>query len=219
MVGVTLAGGNVDIWNDQSGNGYHLTDLAGFRPGFSATAWNGANPGVTNSPAGLLEQTGGLASYLSGTPNLSMVCSVTTAPTDGGLRVVCSWRNDPALDDPLVLGVQNKTGSPFNDAIVRMHSQTDNVEDGVDTAEGRHTIGYTLSSGGAVKLYVDGVETASDTLTETFATANQFLMLCDHFGGSNWLGVVSEVVIYSAVLSGANVSAYHTYAASKWGGM
>lgn len=223
-VGVTASGGTISQWNDQSGNGYNLTQASsGLRPGYSATAWNGANPGITHNGSGLkfMINAGGLGSvWNSDNPlvfSFLFVVHPTTVPST--YSMVAAWRDDPTLNNVIAAGLSGAgDGSNSGACLTAGSAGAVDLLGSEDAADARLTQAIVYNGSGAA-FYRNGSASGTASGTQTVSGQNQILLLCDQFGASNFNGVLSELIIYSSELSSTDAAGFHAYAAAKWGGL
>jgi hypothetical protein len=77
-----------------------------------------------------------------------------------------------------------------------------------------HQLVISATSGGALKLYIDGVEKASSTTSRNTNTSNRFIIVAaNDFGGANYAqfytGTATAVSVYNTPLSAAQVLSHY----------
>ena len=210
--GLSLTGSRVTAWNDQSGNGHHLSEFSGLGPTYAATGWNSAKPTVQfgGTNVFLRNVTTSIYSYPNGTGTPITIFATVNATT-GSTGALLHWFEDPGVSDTYTFGILN------SDALRVYDGATDHS--GSAAATGRKRIAYTYD-GSTLKGYV-GSGTADFTvgsLSIVKAGLTRMYMGAIWNLTQKWQGDVSEVIVYSAALSAAHVASYVSYSNTKWAG-
>ena len=216
--GVSIVGGGVDTWADQSGIGNGVS-AALTRPSLTASVINGL-PGVTWSSAAVLVGAGTLVAH-DAARQISVVCR----PAPGGEYVA---GGGPAIQIPNLAG----SGPAFELVFASDGTSTYVYSDEAtaDTAiAGAPAIaninffielaGATGTGNGKLTCSLNGVAqtlTATNKLTETAASgftvgASNGLGTGQYFSGS-----ICEILVHDHVLSGPETVQLRTYIESKY---
>jgi hypothetical protein len=214
--GVTLVGGAVDAWADQSGNGRDFSAPAGTnRPAYSGTL-NGL-PVLTFD---------GSTDYLSGDAD-----SLTLARNVSGLTVIALFK-DTSTTDCRVFGISTNTaaarftmgGNGTNWLLGTRRLDADGVNTVTGGTQGTE---YTLLSALARysvatrAIFEDGVsvvDTSGGTAGNTQDTSSQISTIgCGTALGNFLAGSVAEIIVYQRALSDAERQSVERYLSVKWG--
>jgi hypothetical protein len=216
-LGITLNGGNVSAWADQSGQGNNAVQAsAPNQPAFAASAIGGM-PGVTFGPNLSLGGTSNLVAASSA--RTVFVVEKANAGSEGGsLLVFRTATNRYALQifNAAVLG----TIYTWTDCVA-VNSQNSLVPADIDgtsniieaTFDGN--VGVSLQQmklNGTVKA-ASGSAVTTDSGTAGFTVG----MRLDNPTHECFFGSIAEVIVYDTVLSTANATTVRTYLKTRYG--
>lgn len=199
-VGVTDAGsGAVSQWNDQSGNGRHLTAAGSERPTTGTRTQNSRN-----------------VIDFSGSNSMASSSSFTQGTSDT-VFVVCL--NDDGSDATAQVVYNSSNGA----ARTRMNKIATNVwtiTSGTNLSGGTpdtnpHLITGVFGGASSI-LRLDGSQLASGTAGTSSGSSAPFLGAAPA-GGQRWDGWIAEVLHYDSVLSGPDIALVEAYLTAKWG--
>lgn len=212
--GVTLAtnGQSVQQWNDQSGNGYNLSQVSGpSRPIYNTNSFNSSFKGLTWSRFVSNMQTGFVMSTLSSKSANSWFMVFNTAnPGSAAYLAALFISGGSALD---ANGVAFYSGTTT--ALGVYQNGVNPNATVVDNAPYR--AGF-IFDGSNVNLYVNNVSGASLASTWTTDAASYQLSISGSGPGAASIdGVISEIVGTAAAISSPNRTCLDNYFKAKWG--
>jgi len=216
-VGVALSGADVTQWNDQSGNGYHLTPVGTNPPTFGATAFNSL-PGLifTNATPRTLGQASGNLGF-TGSDTLCSIFMVLHVPSGQVGRAV-SLCGAGAGDYgnlfgalPIFFSGSDDKYTTFKDGV----AFTTNL-----SVPGNYRLGY-WQNGTSMVQYVNGTGggTNSTPSSTNFSSGTRVAIGANagSFIETGLLATVAELVIANSAMSGTEISDLDAYFVSKWG--
>jgi hypothetical protein len=218
--GITLVGGEVDVWADQSGNGINLSAAAAINRPTIATrnnknvlVFNGSTKWLRNIGAGIAANVSGLTIIVAGASNsatFSRQSQVTIGSGTGGVRAGIGW----GWLDPARLG-RDAGGRRLNgDSFVGCGQLAYNADWSNNSAR------FNYSSA-ILQTYNNNV--ATDSLNP-FQTAGN----TPNDGGDLYVGVglvgvgrllngpIGEILIYHKTLTDSELIQVQTYLAARW---
>ena len=214
-LGIVLNGSDVQDWQDQSGNGNHLTQAdVTQQPEFLATGFNGRKTVSFDGVDEILGLTGGL-------DDISGDDKPNTVIWAGKLNSTAADRHMWSFASATAGGTFHgyRTNSSNRHSIRRISTQ---VNGDVNTADtGDHYFSQVFT-GTTVSMYEDGVvldningqpmDTATAVMTRfaiggKFGTSEGDYMNC----------AVSELIVYASALSTANRQTVETAIKNRWG--
>ena len=214
--GITQAAGTVSAWADQSGNGNNVAQANGaLQPTFTASAINGL-PGLDFSAGGGTVLSNTTANpIVSGTARHVFAAVKSVASTGTGGYVMCFRTAAPYF----AVMLANIAGTVYNyrdgGATLNNISPPPTLPGVVYATEHLYAGGTAqclCTLNGTAQTIVGGVVT-SDTGTTGFSIGNNpGTPAFDAFDG-----VISEVLVYSAQQTGANLTAVRAYFLSRYG--
>ena len=207
---IQQSGGNVTGWNDASINAFNFTSAFN-SPAYSASTINGL-PGIVFTAASSQYLTSGatLANLIgasSSTFTAYTVCklsSFTGASVFGGQIFsdsagVCQWGDTSAANSEIVFSAIAAVGVSSSTAITII---LEVYYDGVN----QH-------------LRVNGVNASPVAATGAIVTTGTLFCGRSGTGGTIYFdGTICEMIFYSSVLSGANMTTNRSYLATKYAG-
>jgi hypothetical protein len=209
-LGITQSGGKVSQWNDQSGNGYNVSQSnATFQPTYSASGGPNGTPalgwtGATNSI--LLQNTSFTYAAQSQPTDIFVVatCNVSL-PIGNGAYCVDLGSNT----DVIFVATGSSTLTAYNgDLLAGASNITQNAAFvaelcNIQTSSSFITINGTSTSTGAL---------GDDNQGSTDLTIGNF------GGGSNgWQGTISEVLVFNYELNSTQRAKVLSYVSSRYG--
>lgn len=206
-------GQNVAQWNDQSGNGYHLSEpSAGGGPTYNTTGFN-SRPTLSfdKSAAEYLETDTNAVTLGGGALSVFIVCQLASQTTNGRLAAYIS------------VGGGTDFGEPGNCILIFNLNGTDNIsayqnnDQKANTAISQDT-NYRLGSiydGSDQTMYVNNVAGTSEASVQTFGATGTLYVGGNALG--QWDGPVSEVVFTNAGLDSSTRTLLDDYFKAKWG--
>ena len=207
-VGVTTSSGNVTQWNDQSGNGYNVTQTVGPNaPGIGQDADSGL-PVVTFNGNQLLTT----SAQVSGLDDVTIITVAgATDPDAGGNQTLVT------------------VGALYDNEGARIFSYTSGDEtfgNSNTTATGGsvpansslniNTVTFS-DSGGTANFYSQGIADGMGSITATSLASGLTLGSGSYTPSGSWNGNIAEVIVYNRVLSTAERQAVEGYLANKYG--
>jgi hypothetical protein len=216
---VTLSGADVTRWNDRSGfNGAAVTSSVG-NPTFSATAWNGSQPGVQYAATeqALVNTSGAIATYMSVNSNPFTIISALQSDITGNQHAI-SWMN-AGHTARISVGVDDSGD------VLTLRVSTDLGQDlGVDGVSALGTTPHVVAvayTGAAVSLVVDGALEASVDFSFSQASVDRFYLGGAFLGGGGggFRGTIAEVRVYTRALSMAEIQLARAELKQVWGGL
>jgi hypothetical protein len=208
-LGISLDGSNnVETWNDQSGNGYNVTQgTSAERPAYNTSG--GANGRQrltwTESDMGLQNTSFSLAAY---PVDIFVVATYSaTLPASNGVYMIDLGSNND------VILIQSGTPNPtFYDGILLSYTNnnfTQNVPAVLEACNLGSASTFINMNGG----------TPTTGSTGTTAQAATSLTIGNYGGGFllGWIGDIYEVVIFSSELSSGNRNSLLAYFTSVYG--
>lgn len=221
---ITESGGAVSDWADRSGNGQHVTQaVAGSKPAWSATGWDGASKGAVTFDGGdqlrRSDPTALICTAFDGDDAPVSVFATIEPNTPTVELALCAWENNAGNES---------SACRFDNQTTEWHmrySRRGNGE-GLSQVDGsglvtpaKHVVGY-MFNGSTVTSYFDG------TLDLNGAAINVATMSFDFFSigafsdvGATYRGKLAELVIVAGALTVTEYNLYRTWAASEWGGL
>jgi VCBS repeat-containing protein len=211
--GVTEAGTGVSQWNDQSGNGFHLTQgTDAVRPSFSATGFNSL-PAVVFAAANNDTLINAAFTGIGGgaTGSFYIVGQMLTGTDAFGRALSYQASGDP-----------NDEGSAGSAAII--------LRDNANNAIIAFATGAARCTAAAISLVTNyrlgmifGGATVTPYVNNVAGTGGAYSTAFDATGTLNvghatgWDGPIAEVVITNTALSASDRNSLDTYFTTKWG--
>lgn len=210
--GITLNGGNVAAWADQSGNGNNAVQAtAGNQPAFSATGYDGLP--CVDWGAGAVSRGLTVASLSLG--ENTMIGAIREDAAGGYFLVHI---DDGGADGAYIYGI---TGDAFDQHRVGLHSSYNVVvnwlSDGV-----RRTVsvnyGGTHATHFSWRTGTPDVDVSATAGTPgSGAVAGSLYLGHNQVGAGPYKGVMAEVIVYDRSLTPAELTLVHTYLKSRYG--
>lgn len=199
---VALSGSLVDAWNDQSGNGRHVTAAGGDRPSYVA------NDTALGVPTLDFEPTGG-DKFLTG-PNFSDLLTADAgtiflmmrSPADGARPVL----SEQAIKIRIMVTAGLATIAQNDDGTLDSASVGGYVQNTWALLQWRHAAGTLFHQ--------------RNTIAEASVASGSTAALGPEIvgrGGFPFRGRVAEIMIWSRALSGSEISAVQAYATARFG--
>jgi len=215
--GVTESGGAVSQWDDQSGNGWHLTQgTSGSRPIYSATGFNSSYPGIT----------------FDGTDDFLAVSSVTGLSGASACSVFVVMRWDETLSDAYArifsfwdADYANGYGNA-NSFIIQRENLTSNIQFGGNSAYTSTTVtddtNYRLGGvwdGSNVTLYKNNVASTPTSKSMTLSGPATIRISKEGSGGGTAYvsGIYAEVFVLKKAPDSTERSTIDSYFTTTWG--
>lgn len=210
-IGVAQSAGSVSTWGDQSPSGYALfQNTAANRPTYSATAWNGARPGVSFNGTNnyLLNFGTALATYTNGT-DVPLTVFATLNAASGHGHTLLQWFDNPTISTIYSIGIDTSNRLTFFNGTTKT---------GTANASGARRIAV-FSGGGTLTTYVDSaVDINGVANSATLGSMNVLLMGANAVNTVLFSGTIVDVVAYSIKLDpSVYVSGYYPYSLNRWG--
>lgn len=216
----TLIVDGVSEWRDKSGNGYHVTQsTSSSRPTTGSTLINQRNVLGFDSAAWL--RSTGSTNLNVGNVTVFTVFGETSSGNNKG--IISAFDTSGGSDWTTANAFAVTTASsPRSYAFER----NGNSGSGFVTGSKPSTFGVystQANSSGFNQSWYNGNTAGSGTITGTFGVANGGFLV-----GSRWLtgsvstldeitGSIAEIIIYSRVLTTAEMASVHNYLKNKWG--
>jgi hypothetical protein len=218
--GITLVGGEVDVWADQSGNGNNVSAPAAInrptlstRNGKNALVFNGNNKVLQNLTAQLLRNSGAATIIVAGTVD-------NTASGRQQVNI-----GTPTLTGRAVLGYKVNGGSKLGAAASGRRTNADTISAEVgqatlDTSWLNNSAIFSWSTA-TLTTFVNNVQT---DILNPFQTAGT----TPNDGGAitvganglltgGWVdGDIAEILVYEKTLNSTELAQVQTYLASRW---
>jgi hypothetical protein len=218
---VTATTGIVDYWRLGEASGTSAADAQGAN---NNGTYNGAPTlgvtGALNGDTTTAVTFNGTSQYVSATRNLSTNFSIElwfrSTQANGGTGA--QWYNAAALVDAAASGVTNDFGVGLASdgrvvAGVGTAGGTDSSirsQAGLNDGTWHHVVFTRTQTGGALALYIDGVQVATGTGGTNSLTASATLCLArSATGGLFYAGTLDEVATYNTVLTAAQVTSHY----------
>lgn len=197
--GVTIATG-VSQWNDLSGNARHLLQATGAnQPTFGATSGANSTPGITF--AGSPQTMAVTFSAISQPLHTFAIIRTTNLGTGNG-GVICGAA---VGERPLVVGTANTNMFSYfgGTGITYAHTDTTN-----------HFLWEVLSNGASSSVIRGNTAAGTGSVgSNTFSGITLGLLP----GNASYAAfIISEIAIYPATISGANLTALRAYFAARY---
>jgi|GEM_PF-4306931 len=209
-------GASFGCWKDKSGNAKNAI-VSGTSPTYNV------NVNVLNGmPA--VKFTSGSSTQLA-VPRVinddwSIFLVMKTSATNGGNG---QWYSGHGIFDAEVDGTTNDFGLTMESS-GRILAGVGNGDTTISSGTGYnngvgHVVTYTRArSGGAMALYVDGVNVANGTGPQNSQTASARITIGSIQTNTNyWSGNIGEILVYNSVLSSGNRLLAEEYLGTKWG--
>lgn len=199
-------GQGVKTWQDQSGNGYHLSQsTAGLRPIYTtATTFNGYP----------------LISF-DGTDDYLITTTGTIQTSPGTTFMV--WRNlNSAVDSSIIISGGSANGQLFfeNGDVVANTTVNMLMGAGANVNNQVYTYGttyYTTLIYNGANSFHRRSGTSVGAANAGTSTANGISIGALRTGGDPFQGFIAEILVYNSALSAANYGAVESYLAAKYG--
>jgi hypothetical protein len=216
--GITLATTKVTTWDDQSGNGFHLTQgTDAQRPTYNATGFNGLPTVEFSGAGGICIQNTSFTGFGAATASVFMVGQMD-ASTDNFGRAIGFVKSGGAGDE-------NNAGS----AAFILRNGTNN--EWLMFAEGSaRTTAYALSlntnyrigiklTGAATVPYLNNIAGTGAAYSTTIdgAAGGVLSIGSNPAANAEWNGPISEIVITNTALSDSDRNSLDSYFTTKWG--
>lgn len=212
--GVIQSSNAVSQWSDQSGHGYHLIQsVLANKPTYQATGWNSTYPAISFDGIDdvLTNVSSGFADYPNGTNIPVSIFLTLNVSSTTNVRTIFTWANDPANT--------NFVGF-FIDTAHHMRPDLNGVgPTGTTVADGGNKRLAYVAGSGTVSTYVDSIlDINGASFSGTTGGENKVYVGLSSIGTSPFVGVISEIIIYSSKLTVSDFNQYRIYSAAKWGG-
>jgi len=134
--------------------------------------------------------------------------------------------SNPNINPPMTIMGDSGGNSSFNIGLSGNEAQAcywnggwaSHTSSGLSLADGNpHTIACSLSSGGALKLYADGVQVASASGLSYYGPMTVYIVGCGYGTYDAFNGVIAEDMCFGSALTAQNIADLHTRAESIWG--
>lgn len=202
--------GTVEQWNDQSGNGFHLTNTvaAQFRPTYKTGILNG-KPVINFDPSSFAQHLfnssynqGGttvsafiVVKYTADGPNSRIMAYESSSGSDAD---AASWLiYEPSLTQVNTYNNGNKSVSPI-------------------TSSSWNALG-TIFDGVNNTMYKGGVAQTPVAATPTFSATGLLVVGATDTAGNPITAQIAEIVIVTDVMSGANITNLTSYLSTEHG--
>lgn len=198
--GVTISTG-VSQWNDLSGNGRHLTQATGAnQPTFGATAGPNSTPALTFD--GSNDSLGVTFTAISQPVHVfGILRTVSLGTSNGGLI-----SGGAVGERPLVVGTPNTNTFTYFGGTGISYAHTDTTN---------HFLWEVVCNGASSSVIRGNTAAGTGSIGTTTLSGVSLGLLVGN--GSYGAMVLSEVAVYSAQISGANLTNLRAYFASRYG--
>jgi len=194
------SGGLVTAYNDQSGNGNHLS-IGAVAPGYNATAFGAGKPGLTFAQSEYMIKA---SMTTSGTSQLGAASIVSmTDPTGNDARVLSlSQAGGGAADYSSVL-----YAAPLLRNVVAngLYAYRNGAMSSGAISLSTRVEAISEFNGTTHVLTINGTDQTPVASTGTFAASHNFTLGAELESGSYfslWRGLIGPVILYNATLSG-----------------
>jgi hypothetical protein len=207
---LSLTGSSVNSITDQSGGGQTM-NWANAKPTYNATGFNTTKPGMlfnSGSGTGLVTASG----FPMGTGTTLTMWYVGTMPTSGGTGRACSY-NAPGQFDWNNTGSWGMGGNPTTCFLIRNSTQSQFT---ASASPAGHRFIATVTSGGVMTVYVDGVANTPATSSGNWVSAGT-VSFGTQGGTDFWSGTISEAGVATSYSDASVVAALDTFLKNKWG--
>ncbi len=216
--GATLAanGDTVQQWNDQSGNGYTLSQgSAGNRPTYQTAGFNSNKTVLFSASGSTFMATSGSSVNLSGSTGSAFFVGQMLTGTNNFGRAIsyvgASGGNDYNATSSAAWILRDGTNNGF--ATYRNSSEI--AIQAISLAT-NYRLGMIFDGANATP-YVNSVAGTPSANADAFTGPGTLTIGEDQGSGSRWSGAISEIVITNSALSTADRLNLDTWFKSQWG--
>lgn len=205
--GVTPAtnGGNVQQWNDQSGNSQHFIQLTGAnKPTYNTNTLNSL-PVVTSAGSAFMD----VATFAFSGTTVS-VFLVVQATAGGGSRAICYFTGADTAGDAFLAPFFNSLTNPADFSLGGI------VSNGTVVSGSWNEIG-SIWDGVNNTMYIGNAAQGAVANAPTFATNGDLRIFTSSNGANLMTGSIAEIIVTNGALNSTDRGNVHTYFNSKWG--
>ena len=222
-VGVTLNGGDVSQWDDQSGNARHLTQVTGSKqPLYNAADvnWNGLASITFNGTSDFLLCHAVAPAIFQGTDKAWTIVTAIKRASGGTYRFFMG-SNDIAGGGNAQVVLSHKWNSVDDYVIYKRDTAASNVDSHIGTSNDNAVIIRWQHSGTVAEVYVNGTS-AGTSANNVGALTVQDVFCIGAFpsgvssGATWWAGDIAEVVMYSRLLTAGEQLQIEAYFKDKF---
>jgi hypothetical protein len=222
-VGVTLNGGDVSQWDDQSGNARHLTQgTAANQPLYNASDanWNGLASITFNGTSDFLLCHAVAPAIFQGTDKAWTIVTAVKRAAGGTYRFLLG-SNDIAGGGNAQVVLSQKWNSVDDYVIYKRDTSGSSVDSHIGTSGDTAVIIRWQHSGTLGEVYVNGAS-AGTSANNVGALTSQDAFCIGAFpsglssGATFWTGDIAEVVMYSRLLTAGEQTQIEDYFKSKF---
>lgn len=220
----------VGYWKlDETTQGSNATDSSGYSNTGTPTGTGGGPTYSTDVPYTTFPDSHS-ASFNGTDQYINCGDSPTGLPTGSAARTIAAWIKATSFADSngkTVAGWGNDSGGELSELAVSTNSKIEFHGNGNDvlgsttlqTGQWYH-LTATVTSAGAVKLYVNGVQDGTGTVSLNTTEANCKIGRQPNFDGQYFNGLIDDVRIYSRVLSATEIAdlAHGNHTTATWTG-
>lgn len=203
---------------DRSGNSREFINaFSSYQPQWKTSQF-GSEPGVqfTQASPSYLAHEGGTIATPSGVTYWAVIKTSTsdTSSANPNINAPMTVMGDSGGNTSFNLGLNgNEVEACYWNGAWASH-----VSSGLSLANGSpHTIAATLTSGGALKVYADGVQVKSASGLSYYGAMTFYIVGAGYGTFDAFNGLIAEAMLFGSALTAQNITDLHARARSTWG--